>query len=110
MSTTITRQLRRAEAELAGKKAALAGILAEAGPRHDVSLIKSLPGDRSTRIAQIIARRAEIDALEESLTMAKAAHLVGAGAGIASLGEQIVASRAVKAPALAATVASVLVY
>lgn len=63
--------------KLNAKRDSLAGIFAEAGPTYDMSLVKSLHGDSTAKVAEIQKLTAEIDdckkEYEKQLVVAKAA-------------------------------------
>lgn len=69
--------LKEAREKLNAKRDALAGIFAEAGPTFDMSLVKSLQGDTTAKVAELQKLNAEIDdckkVYEEHLVVAKAA-------------------------------------
>lgn len=69
--------LKEARDGLNAKRDALAGILQEAGPTYDMSLVKSLTGDSHDKVAEIGKLTAEIDErkkkVDELLVIAKAA-------------------------------------
>lgn len=69
--------LKEARDGLNAKRDELAGILREAGPTYDMSLVKSLSGDSHAKIAEVQKLNAEIDDRKKSvdgyLVIAKAA-------------------------------------
>ncbi len=81
--------LKEARDKLNAKRDALAGILAEAGPTYDMSLVKSLHGDTTAKVAEIGKLNTEIDEfkkeLDKHLVVAKAA---GEAKAHAERGEQ----------------------
>lgn len=69
--------LKEAREGLNAKRDELAGILREAGPTYDMSLVKSISGDSHAKIAAVRELNAEIDdrkkAVDDLLVVAKAA-------------------------------------
>jgi len=69
--------LKEARAGLDAKRDELAGILREAGPTYDMSLVKSISGDSHAKVAEIGKLNTEIDerkkAVNDLLIVAKAA-------------------------------------
>jgi hypothetical protein len=59
--------LKEAREGLNAKRDELAGILREAGPTYDMSLVKSLPGDSHAKVAEIHKLNNEIDERKKSV-------------------------------------------
>lgn len=64
---TIQEQIKELDGRLAERREALHAIFEEAGPEMDLDKVKSIPGDKAAKLAEIRTKNTEIDAISKEL-------------------------------------------